>query len=133
MKSAEALDGVDNVILCAAGSGISPIRSVIESDVLKGKSVQLYYGAQTQAKMAYSAKFAEWKKSGVEVCPVLSQPGDGDWSGATGYVQDAIKAAGVAKPENTAILLCGMKGMFEGLKELAAEVGMPEERLLSNF
>ena len=30
-------------------------------------------------------------------------------------------------------MLCGMKGLFEGLKELAAETGMPEDRIMANF
>ena len=68
----------------------------------------------------------------LEVVPVVSKP-DGDWDGATGYVQDVAKAAGVPNPKSTAILLCGMKGMAEGVKELAAECGVPEDKVLANF
>ena len=49
------------------------------------------------------------------------------------YVQDAAKAAGFKKPASTAILLCGMKGMAEAIKELAAEAGVPEGNVLTNF
>ena len=43
------------------------------------------------------------------------------------------KAAGVANPSSTVILLCGMKGMAEAVKELAAEVSIPEENVRANF
>jgi len=40
---------------------------------------------------------------------------------------------GVRRPESTGILLCGMKGMAEGVKALAAEVGVPEGNVRANF
>ena len=85
-KFADALDQVDSVICFAAGSGISPIRSVLESGQLSAKKVQLFYGARSQAQMSYMDKFEEWEKLGVVVTPVLSKS-DATWSGATGYVQ----------------------------------------------
>ena len=76
------------VLLFAVGSGISPIRSVMESKVLKDKKVTLYYGSQTPDKMAYKERIDEWKKSGVEVVCVVSKPDGTGWEGATGYVQE---------------------------------------------
>ena len=133
LKTDDALEGITDVILFAAGSGISPLRATIESGALSDKSVKLYYGCQTPAQMSYSDKFDAWEKLGVDVTAVVSKPDGTDWKGATGYVQDVAKAAGVAEPKSTAILLCGMKGMAEGVKELAAECGIPEERVMANF
>ena len=82
--------------------------------------------------MAYQEKFDAWAKMGVEVTPVISKP-DGKWKGATGYVQDVCKAAGVENAASSAVLMCGMKGMAEGIKELAAEVGIPEDKVYANF
>jgi ferredoxin-NADP reductase len=124
-------DSVEDVLLFAAGSGISPIRSVIESRVLDGRNVHLYYGARTPAHLAYADKFDAWSASGVKVTPVVSQPAGTDWDGATGYVQEAAKADGV--PAGCGILMCGMKGMAEGVKALASESGVAEDRVLTNF
>ena len=176
LKSDDALDGIDTVLLFAAGSGISPIRSVMESGKLKDVgSVKLFYGASTPEQMAYQDKvraaedahrpqgthmrarpctamhgvqgctrthllthsrisqFDEWKAAGVDVTAVISKAEGTEWKGATGYVQDVCQSAGIDDPKSTAILVCGMKGMFEGVKELATEAGMPEDRLLANF
>jgi NAD(P)H-flavin reductase len=134
-KFAEHLNEVERVLLFAVGSGISPIRSVIESGALKGKEVELYYGAQTPEKMAYQSKFEEWKKLGVDITPVISQAEGTDWKGKTGYVQDVAEAAGAASkdPSKTLALLCGMKGMAEGVKKLCPDAGIDESRVLANF
>ena len=90
-----------------------------ESGVLDDvDTVKLYYGARTPDMMSYQDKFDEWKKLGVEVTPVVSQPDGTDWKGCTGYVQDVAKEKGVSDPKSTAVLLCGMKGMAEAVKEL---------------
>jgi NAD(P)H-flavin reductase len=128
-----ALDGVTDVLLFAVGSGISPVRSVIESRALQGKHVSLYFGARTPLAMAYTDKFAEWERMGVKVTPVISQPSGTGWHGATGYVQDVARAAGVPNPSSTLMLICGVKGMMEGVKALAAEVGVPKENVRANF
>lgn len=47
------------------------------------------------------------------------------------YVQDVAKADGV--PEKCAFLLCGMKGMAEGVKALAGETGVSEDLVIANF
>lgn len=133
LKTEDALEGISTVLLFAVGSGISPIRSVIESGALDGKSVELYYGARTPEMMSYTDKFEAWKIKGVDVTPVISQPDGTGWEGATGYVQDVAAAKGIDDPKATAILLCGMKGMAMGVKEMAAEAGIPEERVMANF
>jgi len=133
IKGSDALDGITDVLCFAVGSGISPLRSTIESGALKGLDVTLYYGCSTPELMSYQDKFDEWEKLGTKVVPVISKAEGTDWSGKTGYVQDVAKEAGVANPKATAVLLCGMKGMAEGVKEFAAECGIPDDRVWANF
>ncbi|KAJ9554198.1 hypothetical protein OSB04_018243 [Centaurea solstitialis] len=77
-----------SVLIFATGSGISPIRSLIESGFSADKrsDVRLYYGARNLQRMAYQDRFKTWESSGVTIVPVLSQPDD-SWVGETGYVQ----------------------------------------------
>jgi len=132
-KVDEKLGGdVKDVLLFAAGSGISPIRSAIESGKLGGKSVTLYYGAREPALMAYQDKFQAWEAAGVTVVPVLSKPGDG-WEGRTGYVQAVLAEDGVAAAAVTGALMCGMKGMAEDVKAALTAAGVDEDRVLTNF
>lgn len=129
-----------DILLFATGSGIAPIRSAIES-VLNGvepskrRSVTLFYGARCTQRMAYQDRFDAWRKVGIDVVPVVSRPElcDEPWAGRTGYIQQALADVGVADPQNTAALLCGVRGMTEEVKAFLIETGIPEERILFNF
>lgn len=130
-----------NVLLFAAGSGIAPIRSAIESGMLDvappgdgGRTCRLYYGVADPSNMPYADKFAAWEQMGVEVVPVLSRP-DQDDAGPfrTGYVQTALEEDGVPIPRNTGALMCGMKGMAEAVKDLLERAGVFDGRILTNF
>ena len=127
-----------NILLFANGSGIAPIRSAIESGQLGiggGRTCRLYYGVATPDDMPYAEKFAEWEAAGVEVVPVISRPENvaGGWSGRTGYVQNALEEDGVPIPRNSGALLCGVKGMCEGVRDIMEKAGTFEGRILTNF
>lgn len=124
-----------NVLLFAAGSGIAPIRSAIESGDLGtqgARTARLYYGVRSEADLCFVDRFPEWEKMGVEVVPVLSQPSEA-WGGRTGYVQNALEEDGVPIPRNTGALMCGMKGMTESVKDVLTKAGVFEGRILTNF
>jgi NAD(P)H-flavin reductase len=142
---AENIDGfkydfpTQNVLLFAAGSGIAPLRAAIESGQLGvaasgsgGRTARLYYGVRTEEDLCFVDKFAEWEASGVQIVPVLSQPGDG-WAGRTGYVQTCLEEDGVPIPRNSGALLCGMKGMAESVTDVLTKAGVFEGRVLTNF
>jgi len=125
-----------NILMFAAGSGIAPIRSAIESGQLKagegGRTARLYYGVRSTDDVAYIEKFAKWESFGVEVVPIVSQPAEG-YQGRSGYVQTALEEDGVAIPRNSGALMCGMKGMAEAVKANLVKAGVFEGRILTNF
>lgn len=123
------------VLIFATGSGISPIRSLIESGFGAGKrpDVRLYYGARNLQRMAYQDRFKEWEASGVKIVPVLSQPED-DWTGERGYVQAAFaRAKKLFSPQGTGVVLCGQKQMAEEVTALLISNGVSSEKILKNF
>ncbi|XP_043695502.1 fruit protein pKIWI502 isoform X2 [Telopea speciosissima] len=123
------------VLIFATGSGISPIRSVIESgfSARKRSDVRLYYGARNLRRMAYQDRFKEWESSGVKVVPVFSQPDD-RWEGEHGYVQAAFaRAKQTYNPLSTGALLCGQKQMAEEVTSLLVANGVSMEKILKNF
>lgn len=122
-----------NVILFATGSGIAPIRSVIESNALNlntGRTARLYYGCKSLDEMAFKERFEQWEGMGVEVVPVLSQE---EWNGRMGYVQTALEEDGVPIPRNSGALMCGVKGMCEAVKDILLRSGVFEGRVMTNF
>ncbi|CAN1138165.1 Fruit protein pKIWI502 [Linum perenne] len=103
------------VLIFATGSGISPIRSLIESGFSADRrsDVRLYYGARNLKRMAYQDRFQDWESSGVKIIPVLSQPHN-SWRGEAGYVQAAYsRAAKISSPAGAGAVLCGQRQMAE--------------------
>lgn len=139
---AENLEGfkydfpTQNVILCAAGSGIAPLAAVMDSDILQlqqnSRTCRLYYGEQTADDLCCVEQFTKWEQMGIEVVPVLSRA-DEHWKGRVGYVQTALEEDGIAIPRNSGALVCGMKGMAEAVSELLKSAGVFEGRILFNF
>jgi len=126
-----------DIAFFACGSGIAPIRSVIESDVLRlasqeepdllARTATLFYGCRSEDTMAYKERFSEWEKMGVEVRPVYSRAAQKE------YVQQDLSREGVARPRNTGVLLCGQKGMCDDVTKQLAKVGVYDSRMLTNF
>ena len=118
-------------LLFATGSGISALRSVIESRDWAGMGARLYYGARTLARMPYTAQFPAWEARGVQVIPVLSRE-TGDWDGARGYIQD-VYGEDPVEGRSAALVLCGVKGMCTAATDLLVAQGMPKTMALLNF
>ncbi|RLN23606.1 hypothetical protein C2845_PM07G02400 [Panicum miliaceum] len=81
-----------DVLVFATGSGISPIRSLIESGFVENNKtgISLFYGVRNLQRMAYQERFNDWEAKGVKIVPVLSRP-DSQWTGERGYVQEITK------------------------------------------
>lgn len=123
------------VLVFATGSGISPIRSLIESgfDAGKRSDVRLFYGARNLKRMAYQERFKDWESSGVKIVPVLSQPDD-SWTGESGFVQAAYtRAKELSNPLSTGAVLCGQKQMTEEITSILVADGVSAEKILKNF
>eukprot|EP00250_Pteridium_aquilinum_P012971 c21054_g1_i1 orf=322-1368(+) len=123
------------VLLFATGTGISPVRSLIEAgfDAHKRSDVRLYYGTKNLQWMAYQDKFKEWESSGVKIIPVLSQSDD-DWTGEAGYVQASfLKQKGIANPLQAGAILSGQKEMMQDVTSHLVAEGVLQEKILKNF
>ena len=124
-----------DLLLLAAGSGITPIRAVIRhvtADRHRFGRVTLFYGQRHPDEFAYRAEECAWCQADVEIVRVVSQPSDSGWSGAVGHVQEALIRARPAT-ENGSAFLCGMKSMVAGATAALIGLGLPKERIHLNF
>ncbi|MEM8852492.1 MAG: 2Fe-2S iron-sulfur cluster binding domain-containing protein [Pseudomonadota bacterium] len=89
-------DGRDgHVILVAAGSGMSPIWSILHDHIASGEQrpVVFFYGARTQKDLFYLEALAELTEGSpsIQFIPVLSDADDDDsWTGERGMVHEAV-------------------------------------------
>lgn len=85
------------LILVGAGSGMSPIWSILRDHLASGESrpVYFFYGARTQADLFYLDRIAEITRAhnSVLFTPVLSHANDdATWTGARGFVHEIVKS-----------------------------------------
>jgi NAD(P)H-flavin reductase len=125
-----------DVLLVAAGAGISAIRSVIEELVDEREAfgkISLFYGQERAEEFAYPDARASWAASQVSITLCAHSPDEG-WAGARGFVQDAIVATDLGvDPHHAVAYLCGMSGMIAGVRQALAPLGLPESRTYLNL
>jgi propane monooxygenase reductase subunit len=85
------------VILVAAGSGMSPIWSILNNHIASGEDrpVHFFYGARTQNDLFYQneIKAITDARPDISFTPVLSHADDdNDWCGARGFVHEVVDA-----------------------------------------
>jgi Na(+)-translocating NADH:ubiquinone oxidoreductase F subunit len=119
------------MILIGAGSGMAPLKSLIEEQLnMSGtrnkykREIYFFYGARTENDLLYQEKFFEL--SGVNpnfhYYPVLSRPSE-YWTGAKGYVQDLLTSniSNICKIDGVEFYLCGPPEMMNSTIELLKE------------
>ena len=85
------------IVLVAAGSGMSPIWSILHDHIASGEDrpVHFFYGARTRDDLFYIAQIADITAAHptITFTPVLSHADtDPDWHGATGFVHQVVGA-----------------------------------------
>jgi len=85
------------IVLVAAGSGMSPIWSILHDHVASGEQrpVYFFYGARSRADLFYLDEIAALTQANPEIrfIPVLSHADtDAEWTGARGFVHQVVSS-----------------------------------------
>jgi sulfhydrogenase subunit gamma (sulfur reductase) len=132
----EEAEGRD-LLLFAAGSGIAPIRAVVqhvEAHRNRFGRVTLFYGQRSGAEFAYRAEYIEWERHGIRV--VLCPSGAVDaWPGVRGRVQEVARslAFGGSPPGESVAFVSGMTAMVDDVRRTLAAAGVPAGRVHANL
>lgn len=129
----QELQGKD-LLLCGVGSGIAPLRAALEAVVVERSrfgAVALLYGVRTPGELCFRERFGTWTGLDVKVVPVISRPADSGWQGAVGYIQEHLP--GLARPDDTHVLVCGLPDMEKALASALAGRGIGPQRLHRNW
>jgi NAD(P)H-flavin reductase len=126
-----------DVLLFAAGSGITPVRALLQWLLdRRGEHgrVALYYGQRSDRDFAYVGEHDAWRAAGVHLVLCASQPSP-SWSGARGYVQTVARELRLHEisTENAVAFLCGMKSMVDGARVELLHFGLAADRTFLNI
>lgn len=124
------------VILVGAGSGMSPIWSILHDHLSSGEQrpVYFFYGARTQADLFHLEKIAALCRAhpALEFIPVLSHANeDASWQGERGFVHERVDARLKALALDGAgdVYACGPPPMIDALQPVLFMNGFESERV----
>jgi CDP-4-dehydro-6-deoxyglucose reductase/ferredoxin-NAD(P)+ reductase (naphthalene dioxygenase ferredoxin-specific) len=122
------------VIAVAGGSGLAPIKSIVEATLAQGpaRPVRLFFGARTEADIYLEAHFAalSQKYPHFTFTAVLSAP-EGPTPRAVGYVGEAAAASAADFSAHLAYL-AGPPAMVESTAALLRAKGLAPADLLTD-
>ena len=121
-----------NIVFLATGTGIAPIKSILEGlenahKQYQNKRFWVIVGARYEKDLFWKPNF---KNLNIKYIPVLSRKVN-DWNGAKGYVQDiALKQQ--INLETTQVYACGSNNMINSAKELFFKNNLKENNFFSD-
>ena len=125
-----------DLVFVAMGTGLAPLRSALRHIFPTRNEygrIFVLYGARRIEDFCYEEEMTtDWRQHGIELRQVISQPGDSDWDGPTGYVQSLLDHV-VPEMNNPLALVCGSPDMQEQTKKRLGELGFSPEKILTNY
>ena len=120
-------------ILVAGGTGIAPIKGILEYAFAKGvtRPLHLYWGVRAKRDLYLPDLPQAWVREhrNFKFTPVLSEPRPEDrWDGRQGWVHEAV-AADYPDLSGYEVYAAGPPPMIDALKDMVKKHGLPEDRL----
>ncbi|MGG4679106.1 MULTISPECIES: FAD-binding oxidoreductase [Providencia] len=120
------------LILLATGTGIAPIKAIVEQLIHENdpREIYIYWGMQYEYEL-YCENIKQYasKYDHISFHPVLSR--DNNWQGHKGYVQHAV-ITDFNSLTGVEIYACGSLQMIQQAKELFTEHGLPSNAFYSD-
>ncbi|MBI3604387.1 MAG: hypothetical protein HY205_08095 [Nitrospirae bacterium] len=123
-------DGTRDLLFVATGTGIAPVRSMLDHLFERGfsHSSTLYWGLRSQRDLYYQDELAALasRHKNFRFITTLSRPEPGPqagWSGATDRVTKLVEER-VSSVSNLAVYLCGNSGMIGAVSALISRKGL---------
>jgi len=120
-------------ILISTGTGISPIKAIIEDELInknyKGK-LELLFGVRYISGVFYNDIFkalAE-KYGNFSYMTTISRPEKEEYKGPKGRVTDLLRQLEI-NPSSTNFYMCGLKDMIDEVTQILKDKQVPEENI----
>ena len=124
-------DSTRPAILVAGGTGLAPLKSMLEEVMVKGcrRPLHLFWGARAKDDLYLYDEVEEWtrKLDCLSWTPVLSEAED-DWQGETGWVHEAVLRQ-YPELDGFEVYASGPPPMIDAIRAAFPDRGLREGRL----
>jgi len=121
------------LLFVAGGTGFAPIKAILEQALDEGiqRPMHLFWGVRGTRDLYMRELVESWRQrhDNFQFTPVLSEPGDEDWQGATGWVHEAVTRA-YPDLSGHQVYASGPPPMIEAARQAFTAHGLPEDQLL---
>lgn len=125
------LGAVQNLILLATGTGIAPVKAILEqasqSDILKTKEIHVFWGGRYIPDLFWEPQFSPLN---IKYYPVLSRERN-QWTGHVGYVQDVVLQSDIDITK-AQVYACGSEAMIHAAKQVLTKEGLQDSQFYSD-
>ncbi len=124
----------ENIIFLATGTGIAPIKAILESITespkkLSNKKIWIFSGARFENDFCWHPNKLN-AISNLKYIPVLSKASE-DWNGEKGYVQEIVLKSGIDLT-NSQVYACGSNNMIESAQKTLVKNGLNIKNFFSD-
>jgi len=118
----------ESFVLIAGGTGIAPIRSMIECLLDKNKEMSLIYSVKTSKDIIYEEELNKLSEEGkINFIPTVTRE-DNNWEGRKGRI-DADLLKSVIKTKNEGFYICGSPEFADSVIGFLKELGIDDKQL----
>jgi ferredoxin-NADP reductase len=121
----------DWIVLIGAGSGIAPLRSILQycSDKMLPVRVDLFFSNKTENDIIYREELMEWaKKENNRLFLTLTRSGE-DWLGMKGRFTQQDISTHITDVHKPFYYLCGPRSFVHAMEQALEGLRVPKERV----
>jgi ferredoxin-NADP reductase len=123
-----------DLVLLGGGSGVAPFRSFVRhlAAAGHGEPVAVLSSARVPEDLVFHGELSRLAAENpwLRYLPTVSRPPpDSDWAGRRGRIDAALLGEVVRDPARTLLYACGPDEFVDEMERLAAERGVPRERV----
>ncbi len=124
-------DVKDNFVFLGAGTGITPLMSMIKFSMekkLKNKKT-LIYSVKKPENIVYNNELSKLGKSGLNLFITITRPEGNGWTGLKGRIDGEMIKKCVPDLKRSVFYMCGPPEMIEGTVKILENMGIQKEKI----